>query len=189
MPISGSGRLLPSCGENQRGDPRGIGLKRQRDHVEHHFHPLFERVGNAFGSYDSHRFGSFASCSNLTIRSSISRKLVRYSSSLWPSCGAELAAQRAGIVANEVEDRPVRLLPERQILAAALQPCRRRTTARTRAADSPRPASASSPSATKHCTGRRTRSRCRSCPRSARVSHVNSSDGKRVRWPTCWAAT
>ena len=79
-------------------------------------HALVELFGHAFAALRYSPLGSLANCSNLVIRSSISRTLVRYSSSLWPSCVLSFAAQRAGVLADEIENRAVRLLPDARFL-------------------------------------------------------------------------
>ena len=119
-----------------------------------------------------------------SIRCSISRMLVRYSSSLLVVAVAELAAERAGIVEHEIENRPLRLLAGLERLGCARRGALRRRAARTAAADSARAASACWPNATRRCIDTRRHSRCRNPSTCRSGSQVSSSDGNRVRWPT-----
>ena len=85
MPSCGNGRLLPSCAEDQRRDPRRIGLERQHHHVVHQLHVIVDFGRNALRRVDRRGRARCRSSSARAIRCSISRTLVRYSSSLRPS--------------------------------------------------------------------------------------------------------
>ena len=119
MPASHADFRIPPIAavvrKHQRRDPRRIRLKRERDHIEHHLHPLAESVGHALGHLQS-LLGISTACSNLTIRCSISRNARQILVQLLAVLRAQLAAERARILANEVQDRAIRLLPSAMFL-------------------------------------------------------------------------
>ena len=127
--------------------------------------------------------------SAFSIRASISRTPVRYWSSLLAVVRAEPPLHRAGLVEDEVEDRPLLLAAAFEVRRAARRARPRRRGARRPAGGSTRAPSASSASSRRGCTGRRRSSPSRRRPTSGPASQESSSEGNRVRWPIRRAIT